>query len=171
MLMILDASSLILLQKIGLLERIIKKFSFVITLEVYKEAVENGKNKNARDAYAIDAKIAEGMIKVLKLKSGRTSDDLMNKFGTELGESETIALRLERKSGIVAVDDHKAMVACNVYGIPFTTALAMTIEAKKAGIITLQEAQKMISDLGTFGRYKNDLIIEAARIVEGEEND
>ena len=171
MLIISDASSLILLQKIGLLARLAKKFSFVITPHVYKEAVENGKDKNAPDAYAIDAKVEEGSIRVLQTKNIRTVEDIMRKFGTERGESETIALYLDRKEGIVAVDDHKAMVVCNFYDVPFTTSLVMVVKAKKAGLITLQEAKKMISDLGIFGRYKDDLIKEAVGIVEGAEND
>lgn len=170
MLIISDASTLILLEKIGLLERLVGKFKFVIPPEVYKEAIEKGKEKNAPDAYALERKFTEGKISVEQIENSKIVKDFMLKFGTERGETETIALHMEKGKGIVAVDDRKAMTICNIYGVPFTTTLSLVLISKDANIITTEEAKKMITQLSTYGRYKDDLINKARKILDGEKN-
>lgn len=171
MLVISDASTLILLQKIRLLECLVKKFRFAITPQVRNEAVEKGKAKNAPDAYAIEKKLTKGEVSVEQPKNNKLIEDIMSGFGTELGETETIALYLETKKGIVAVDDRKPMRVCSAYDVPFTTALALVLMSKDLNLLTIEEAKKMIMLLGSYGRYKYDLINKALEMVEGETND
>ena len=59
-----DASTLVLLQKIALLDKLVKNFNFIIPQEVYNEAVLKGKDIKSKDAYLIENKIKNNTIKV-----------------------------------------------------------------------------------------------------------
>ncbi|MBI2550546.1 hypothetical protein HYV83_05205 [Candidatus Woesearchaeota archaeon] len=166
MLLVCDASTLILLQKIGLLERIARTYTVRVTRHVYHEAVEKGKVKGIPDAYALEAAFTKGLIGKEQPKKVEKVKELMAKFGTAKGESETIALCLETKGAIAGVDDRKAMNICNIYGLPFVTALTLVVAAKDVGIITGIAAKEMAEKLRVYGRYKDELVNEALKTLE-----
>ena len=60
-LIVSDASSLILLNKIKLIERLSKLMSIKIPLEVKKEAVDIGKENNYQDAFEIEKLISKNL--------------------------------------------------------------------------------------------------------------
>ena len=167
---VLDASTLILLQKIGLLEKLAENFRLVITSRVHFEAIEKGKEKNLPDAYALERACSQRLLLKKKPKDERRVDELMSKFGAARGETETIALCLEKQDSIAAIDDKRAMRICNVYGIPFVTSLSLVAEAKDLGIVTSKEAREMVEKLRIYVRYKDELVSEALKILEGESN-
>ena len=102
-----DASTLILLQKIDLLGKLTKNFEFIIPEEVYREAVIIGKEKKFSDSYQIENVIKQNLIKVKKIKNIGSVNKIINEFGTAEGETEAIVLFLELKADILATDDHK----------------------------------------------------------------
>jgi len=61
---ILDSSSMILLAKVGLLEKFLSEREAVIPSTVYNESVSRGKDKGREDAYIIEALVKSGKIKV-----------------------------------------------------------------------------------------------------------
>ena len=165
-----DASTLILLQKITLLNSLLKKFSLIIPNEVYREVVIKGKMVKSEDAYSIENKINKGLIKIKKIKNKKRFGEIVNEFGLGEGEAEAIVLFLQENADMVATDDHKAINACKIHKIPFITALTFTIECFDIKLITKNEAHRMIKDLGIYGRYKNELIYKALETI-GEKND
>ena len=161
-----DASTLILLQKISLLGNLAKNFEFIIPEEVYKEAVIKGKEKKFSDSYQIENKIKENLIKVKKIKDKNRINEIINEFGTAEGETEAIILFLELKADVLATDDHKSINVCKVYNIPFMTALTFVLNSRIGKFVTNNEAKKMIQNLSVYGRYKDELIYKALSYLE-----
>lgn len=164
-----DASSLILLEKIDLLDILVKKFTIFISEEVYKEVVVKGKEKNAADAHKIEYKIINKKLNVIKVKSVDKVQKLMSDFGIQKGETEAIILFLEREGKYVLVDDHKAINACKAYKIPFLTTVNIVLIILKQKMINKKVAENMIKHLAIYGRYKNELIFKALEEVEKNE--
>lgn len=165
-----DASTLILLQKITLLDKLLKNFGFIIPNEVYNEAVIKGKKAKSEDSYSIENKINKNLIKVKQIKNKKKLSQIINEFGLGEGEAEAISLFLQENADVLATDDHKAINVCKIHGIPFMTALAFVIEGFGIKLIARNEAKEMIKDLSIYGRYKDELIYKALNII-GEEND
>ncbi len=165
-----DASTLVLLQKIALLDKLIKDFSFIIPQEVYNEAVIKGKHIKSKDAYSIENKIKNNTIKVKNIKDKKKFNQIINEFGLGEGETEAIVLFFQEKADTLATDDHKAINVCKIYGVPFITALTFALTAFELKIVNKNEANGMIKDLGIYGRYKDQLIYKALNYL-GEKND
>lgn len=165
-----DASTLILLQKITLLDKLLKNFSFIIPSEVYKEAITKGKKAKSEDAYSIENKINKNLIKVKQIKNKKILSQIINEFGLGEGEAEAIALFLQENADVLATDDHKAINVCKIHEIPFMTALAFVIECFDTKLIARNKAKEMIKDLSIYGRYKDELIYKALNMI-GEKND
>lgn len=167
-LIVADASSLILLQKISLLDRLVINFEFILPEEVYKEAVIKGKAKKFSDSYQIEDKISKNLMKVKKIKDKTKVNQIINEFGLAKGETEAIALFLQEKADVLAIDDHKPINVCKAYRIPFITTLSLVLDAYYRRIITKSEAKKMIEDLDVYGRYKDELIYKALNYLEAK---
>ena len=160
-----DASTLILLQKIILLDKLVKNFNFIISHEVYNEAVEKGKKVKSKDSYLIESKINKKIIKIKNIKDKKRVNKIINEFSLEKGEAEAIALFLQEKADVLAIDDHKAINVCKIYKIPFMTALTFVITAFDTKLIGREEAKEMIRYLDIHGRYKDELIYKAFNLM------
>ena len=61
------------------------------------------------------------------------------------------------KSGIIS-DDKKALNACRILKIRFTTVPRLAIEFYKRGFIEKNEIDLIINKLQKFGRYSNEIL-------------
>lgn len=163
-----DASTLILLQKIMLLDILVKKFRFIIPHEVYDEAVIKGKKIKSKDAYLIEDKVNKDIINVKKIKDKKGFNRIINEFGLGWGETEAIILYSQEKADILAIDDHRAINVCKIYQIPFMTALTFVVSSYNNKIINKNEAKEMIENLSIYGRYKNEMIYKALSYLGGK---
>lgn len=161
-----DTSSLILAEKIALLNYVVKKWRVYVPEEVYREAIIRGKERNAKDAYTLENKIQSKKISVIKIKDAEKVQKLMNEFGIAKGETEAIVLFLEQKAEYVLLDDHKAINACKVYNVPFVTTLVLVVSLMKQKLINKEKAEEMIKNLAVYGRYKSELILRALEEVK-----
>lgn len=161
-----DASTLILLQKVSLLDKLITNMKFMIPPEVYNEAVVKGKNVKSKDSYLIENKIKNNSIKIKKINNKRKIRDIIREFGLGEGEAEAIALFLQENADILAADDHKAINVCKIYKIPFMTALTFILDSCSQNAIMKNDAKEMIKNLGIYGRYKDELIYKALSYLE-----
>jgi predicted nucleic acid-binding protein len=161
-----DASTLILLQKIALLDKLLKNMRFIIPSEVYQEAVTKGKAKKFSDSYRIDEHVKTRKIVVKELKNSNTAASIREEFGLGEGEAQAIALFLQENGNMLAVDDHKAVNVCKIYNIPFMTALTFVVFAHNKKVVNKEVAKDMIDNLSVFGRYKNELIHDAYYLIK-----
>lgn len=166
-LIISDACSLILLEKIHLLDKLAEnKMSFIIPKEVYKEAIEIGIKNKYPDAFRLKEKVDTCIIKIKEVKDSKKVKQLQKDFNIGKGEAEAIALFQEIKACLLASDDRLATNACNALRIPVSGTLSFVTESFCKKIISECEAKEMIELLAKEGRYKDELIFNALHFIE-----
>lgn len=154
-----DSSTLILLARAGILGGIFHYVSVVhIPPAVFKEAVERGKEKGKEDALVIEREIESGRIRVTEMPSRRGVDEVLKNFHMDAGEAEAIALCAGRHALFLGTDDREAVKACRVYGIPFTTALAIAVKLAKERKISKERAALAIDKLQDIGFYSKEIM-------------
>src|SRR3989344_4612368 len=120
-----DACTFILLHKSDLLNQLTEKNTILIPTKVYHEICGN-KEKGAAEIYLLDKLI----------------EDNKKLFQLHAGECSAIALAKEKKLGLLT-DDRKAMNACKVLNIEFTTALNIAIASKIEKKKALEAVEKL----------------------------
>jgi len=163
-----DASSLILLEKIVLLDVLLQhQIKVMIPLEVEKEAVEKGKMQGYPGALKLEEKIKEGTITVKKVSEESQVKNLRAIFKLEVEEAEAIALLQQEKADLLATDDKFAMKACHALNVPTSGSVAFVISSFEKGLIKKEQSVQMMETLAREGRYKDDIIFEALRTILG----
>src|ERR1700730_10954713 len=129
---VFDASTLILIAKADLLDLFLTSINVPVAIpsEVEKECCGF---KKALDAIIIQKALDESRIKVFALRNRRLVAKLQTDFNMGKGEAEAIALALDGKAQIVAIDDKNGIDACKVLGIAFTTAVGILIRSRENG--------------------------------------
>jgi predicted nucleic acid-binding protein len=162
---VFDASSLILIAKIELLDSFLNgvKMEVAIPGEVEKECC---RVKKTLDSLMIQKALDESRIKATAVKNKKLVAKVEADFGLGKGEAEAIALALKEKAQLLCIDDKQGTNACKLLGIPFTTALGILLRSREKQLIDRESALSKLATLATYGRYK-DAIIEDARITLG----
>ena len=158
---VLDASTLILITKIELLDTFLASVrqEVVVPREVPRECSA----KKTLDALIIQKVFDESRIKVLTVKNNRLIAKLSSDFSLGKGEAETIALAMKERAALIGVDDKNGINACKLLGIGFTTALGILIRSYEKGLIQRSGAVAKLDSLAAYGRYQVS-IIEDARL-------
>jgi len=169
-LVIADASSLILLEKVMLLDTLLEhSIKLVIPLEVQKEAVEKGKMKKRPDAFKLEKKIHEGKVTVREVEDKDHVKSLMASFKIEAGEAEAISLFQQERADLLATDDRLAINACRALSIPTSGSTAFVTHLFEQGFINKDQGIQMLETLAKEGRYKDDIIFKALHKIQGVE--
>lgn len=149
-----DSSSLILLEKSKLLNKLASLTKIIIPNKVYEEVIKVGLEKNYIDAININNLIKDKKIIAKKITKKKI-------FPVTLGEGEKEALELyyQEKAKVIIVDDKKAMNVCKAMNIPYTTVHIILINLLKSKIINKQEALNSLKILDKEGRYSSDIIL------------
>jgi predicted nucleic acid-binding protein len=158
---VLDASTAILLAKVDLLDQFVEtvKQPVVMPKEVEREC--HGQ-PDALDARRIAKAVAESRIKVQALRGRRQNEKLRRDFTLGSGEAAAIVLALDSRDAVVATDDRQAINACKLLRLPFTTAVAVLVRMRENGLLSAEEAIIKLEALARYGRYK-ERTIQAAR--------
>ncbi|MDW7726428.1 MAG: hypothetical protein SCH70_04840 [Candidatus Methanoperedens sp.] len=158
--LIFDSSSMILLAKAGVLEKLVAHREAVIPVLIYTEAVIRGKDKGREDAYRIESLIKSGKIKVQEPNKS-TCIEIRDLFGLHAGERDVLVLAKDMNIKCIVCDDKKAINAAKVLRFKFTTALNIIVAMCLKSEITKSEAEEMIDNLDEFGWYNNRIIKKA----------
>ena len=135
---ILDASPLIHLTKIGKLEYVIDLFDYIIISNaVYKEVIEEGIKEGFNDAILILNYLKKDKIKEITIEN---PDLLLNEY-LHPGESESIQLALFLKA-ILVIDEKKARMIAEQRGIGFLTTADVLLLLLKEKLIKFEYFQK-----------------------------
>jgi len=153
---VFDSSSLILLAKIGVLEKLISnlKEKVIIPDKVYQESTSK---KEAFDAKLIENLIEDKHIAKQGVKDKGLCQRIRSDFNCGEGEAEAIALCLESGASLVA-DDKRAINACKLLKIRFTTTGKLLIRLYRKDLITKMEAETCVEKLKRFGRYSGEIL-------------
>ena len=162
---VLDASTIILLGKINLLETFGLTFSGRVLIS--KKVRDEIRIKETEENPLIVKLIEDEKIRVSKVKNGKLIKKLMDDFNIEIGEAETIVLALQEKASMVATDDRHAIRACKILKIDFTTAIAILIRAFEKNLIDKDEALIKLRKLDSVARYRREIVEDARGRIEG----
>ena len=154
---VFDASTLILLAKAELIERFLLASSIeaVVPKEVAREACEV---KQSFDSLAIQQLISEKKIAVKMLKDRVLFEKFRSEMGLGAGEAEAIALAVALKTDLVATDDGRAIDACKLTRIAFTSAIGILVRMYEKGAINKEEAVLKLAVLERNGRYGRSIM-------------
>lgn len=167
LIIISDASSIILLEKIKLLDKLVKEFRLVIPKEVEEEAITFGKERKYPDAFRIEEKVKDELISVIEVKDQGFVSKIMSDFNIAKGEAESISLFKQEKADLLATDDRLAIKACKALAIPVSGASTFVTQAFDNRLIQKNDAINMMEILAREGRYKNEIIFKAINHIRG----
>ena len=155
MTIVCDATSLILLAKVGLLEIFANRNKPIVPKLVYEE-VRRGVDKGRGDSMLVDRLITEKWL-IIKSQNRLAENEIMKLLHLRGGELAVISLAF-RAGHTVLTDDKKCLNAAKALNIDFITSLDVvsTLYAKKA--IHKEKALECIGRLEEYGWYSRDLI-------------
>ena len=164
--LVFDASTLILIAKIELLDAFLTAISMEVAIprEVERECCGA---KQTMDALRIRNAIDEGRVKVMSVKNKSLLARVQTDFALGRGEAEALALAVIEHAQLVGIDDKNGIEACKLLRLAFTTAIGILIRSREKGLVSLNEARTKIDLLAQFGRYKDSIIRDARKQVEG----
>lgn len=164
---VLDASTAILLAKAELLDAFIEavKQPVVMPKEVERECYGH---RESLDAQLIARAITEKRITVRIVREQKQYEKLRRDFPLGRGETAAIALALASRSALVATDDRQAINACKLLKIPFITALTVLVRMREKGLLAAEEAKNKLEVLARYGRYKERTIDTARLDLQGK---
>src|SRR5579885_531019 len=164
---VLDASTLILIAKTELLDLFLANVSVPVAVpdEVARECCGS---KKALDAAMIKKALDDLRIKTIVVKNRRFVAKLQADFSLGKGEAEAIALAVNEKAQLVGIDDKNGINACKVLGLAFTTAVGILIRSREKGLLEGPEALEKLARLAKHGRYKDSIIEDARRKLEAK---
>ena len=146
---VLDASTLILITKVELLDTFLATVSREVAVpgEVARECCAV---KKTLDALVIQKALDESRIKALAVKNKKLVVKLSLDFGLGKVEAEAIALAMKERAQLIGIDDKSGINACKLLGIGFTTALGILIRSYEKGLIHRWGFRGMV--IGSSGR-------------------
>jgi len=158
-LIIFDASTLILLSKIDLLQLVLDKYEGTIPETVKKEV----EYKEGMDTKAIIQYIREGRLNLKADPVKKETNKICKDF--PLGRGEAAALIIAKQNNyVLATDDGLAIKVCKIFNIRFITAIHLLIEAGLKKEIAMTKLELLKKN----GRYSAKIIEDAEkRIMKG----
>jgi predicted nucleic acid-binding protein len=165
-LLIMDASSLILLGRCGLIEVLSQVFHVIIPRGVLNEVVNEETLKQYPDANIISELVKSKKIEVFSIEKQKF------KFPITLGEGELEAIILTRQmeNAILVTDDGKAIKACRYLKIPFIISPKVVTALYQLEKIDFGNAKTSIDKLRIIGRYSPEIIAETLLRLEEIKN-
>lgn len=164
---IFDASTLILLAKIDVLDLFISDYSGQVFIP--EKVREEVLMKSSAETAQIAGLIGDGKIGVSRADGKKPLQKLMDDFNIDSGEAEAILLALHKTAAFVATDDRNAIRACKFLKLDFITAISILIRAVEKRLLSKNEAVLKLEKLESIGRYKKSIISNARRAIAGGE--
>lgn len=162
---VFDASTLILIAKVDLLDLLLGPAGLPIAIprEVERECCGQ---KRSMDSLMIQRALDESRIIVVTVRSRGLVRKVQMDFGLGPGESEAIALALNENAQVLGIDDKNGINAAKLLGIPFTTAVGILVRSTEKGLLEVSDAVAKLAMLAKYGRYKESIIEDARRKLE-----
>ncbi len=158
---VLDASTLILLAKSDLLPLSTEKTQIKIPPEVQQEALAR---RELYDARMIEEMLRTGKIQVSKSPRLDQRKQIQLDFGLEAGEAAALLLAKENNQSL-GTDDGPAIKAAKVMGIPFFTAIHVLLGLYEKGRMDEKAALAKLDILQKVGRYGIQILEDARKRI------
>jgi predicted nucleic acid-binding protein len=162
---IFDASTLILVTKIDLLDPFLGSLSMrtAIPVVVHRECCQS---KKTLDALMIQKAVDESRIEVTAVRDRNGAKKVREDFSLGAGEAEAIVLARQCGARLVGIDDKNGINACKLLRIPFTTAAGILLACRERNLIGKSEALERLELLAKWGRYKSSIVDDARTRLE-----
>lgn len=161
------ASTLILIAKVGLLDLFLAHINLPVAIPNAVEKECCGFQKTL-DALVIQKALDESHIAVMAARNRRLVARLEADFSLGRGEAEALALALNEKAQLLAIDDKNGINACKLLGVPFTTAIAILVRCREKGLLERPDALEKLALLAKHGRYKGSILEDARDKLEAK---
>ncbi len=150
-----DATSLILLAKVGLLESFTNRNPVVVPQHVFNEVVK-GKDKGRVDAFLVE-KLRDEKKLIITFPKEETKARIQKLFNLKGGELDVLAISLETKA-VILTDDKKCLNAAKALKVGFITTLDVVVTLHEKGALSKEKALKCMELLEEYGWYSRNLI-------------
>ena len=150
-----DATAIILLSKVGVLELFAYRNAVAMAKSVYLEVMK-GKERGRLDAMLTERLVLERKLRVLPVHK-QTRTYVEGLLSIKKGELDTVALAYKNRY-LVLTDDKKCINAAKALGLPFMNSLDVIVAMWKNKVIDSKKAMDCISSLEDFGWYSKELI-------------
>ena len=164
---VFDSSTLILVSKVEILDLFLATINLPVAIPAAVEKECCG-GKKTLDGLVIQKALDESRIRCVRTKNRRLVLKLEQDFNLGKGEAEAIALALNEKAKLLAIDDKNGMNACKLLGVPFTTAIGILIGGKEKGLLERTDALQKLALLAVLGRYKETILEDARMKLEAQ---
>jgi predicted nucleic acid-binding protein len=163
--LIFDASTLILMARIELLDSFLASASIevAVPVEVEKECCSH---KKTLDALLIQKAIDDMRMRVTAVNDRKLVVKLEHDFSLGRGEAEAIALAVVKRADLLAIDDKNGINACKLLGIRFTTAAGILVRCREKQLLGGEEVLSRLDQLEKFGRYKRSILDDVRARLE-----
>jgi predicted nucleic acid-binding protein len=162
-----DASSLILLAKCSLLGVYGRQVTLRAPRQVLREAAAEELWEEHPDAAEIARCTEQGLVKEAVVRSRR-------RLPLSLGEGEAAAIRLflAERADLLLTDDGRALRTCRLLGVPFTTSPRVIVDLCWRGVVPPARARRALEKVAVAGRYSRAVIAAAlAALLEARHDD
>lgn len=166
---IFDASTLILVAKVELLETFLATIGQPVAIPRKVEQECCGASKFL-DALLIRRAVEGRTLSVVPVSDRKLCSRIRADFGLGHGEAEAVVLALAGKGRILAIDDKLGINACKVLQIPFTTAIGILVEMHDRKFVGRNDALVRLGALEKYGRYSAQIMNNARSRLEGKIN-
>jgi len=162
---VFDASTLILLAKIELLSPFLAGVEAPVAIPAEVERECCGVKKTL-DALMIEKALEDSRIQVVAVRNHKLVARLQADFSLGKGEAEALALAIKEKAELLGVDDKNGINAARLLGIPFTTAMGILVRSCEKSLLDPSDALAKLTALAGHGRYKHSIVEDARRRME-----
>ena len=154
---VFDASTLILLAKVDLLQVVAETVEVHIPRIVRHEALAK---PQVYDAQLIARMVQEEVLHVSEAGPSAGVKAIRKQFRLAEGEAAALWLAKEKRCAL-GIDDGPGIRAAKILGVPFVTALHIVIGLSEQGRLDKASALAKLDSLGVWGRYGAQLIGDA----------
>lgn len=150
---ICDADGLIKMAKAGILDIFARHVEVLVSPQVYREAVEDGKARGYPDAVEIERVLERHGHRVQPPKRRRTNlrVDIVS-LGA--GEQEILQVLSQERADVVLSDDRAFLSILETLGISYMTPGAALLFLVEQNAIQVQEAQQALEQLRSLIRHE-----------------
>jgi predicted nucleic acid-binding protein len=166
-LIVLDADGLIKLGKVGLLPYLAESYNCIISEQVFRDAIEEGKKHFYEDVFVLEGYINQQLVKVVTIKPSAKAKKILHKTWS-LGEGEKSTLHLfynQNALGIVS-DDVAFLNLLDRHSVPYFTPanlISRLVELKK---ISRQQGLTILEKLKPYIRNSIYKLVKKEMEVE-----
>lgn len=145
MIVITNSGPLIALAKLGLLYLLQRIYGQVyVAKAVYHEVVERGEKGGYSDALQIKLAVQRSELIVVEVEETRPE---VTGLPLHQGEKETIRCALEKKAGLVLLDDMLARSEAESAGLTVKGTLGVIVDAYRHAILSIEEVRIILDNI------------------------